>query len=114
MFRLGGSNVTLWDILQSEKPLTVLSGIAGAAAMAATDWRSPWRVVQHIFVGTAASAIATPILYPAISGILGFIAVDASAHGNAAAFIVGAFAIYFLEFALAFWRARTGKVDGDD
>lgn len=75
--------------------------------MAATDWRTPWRVVQHVFVGTAASAIATPVFAPVISKVLGFFTVDPSAHQNASAFIVGAFAIYILEFSLAFWRAKT-------
>lgn len=102
--------MTISDFLASEKPLAILSGVAGAAAMAATDWRNPWRLAQHLFVGTAASAIATPVFFPAISKILGFIAVDQSAHANASAFIVGAFAIYILEFSLAFWRAKTKKI----
>lgn len=107
--------MNLIDLLQSDKPLTILSGLAGAAAMAATDWRSPWRLVQHIFVGTSASAIATPIFFPAISTVLGFIKVDPNLHQNSAAFIVGAFAIYLLEFSLAFWRAKTSKLEnGDD
>lgn len=105
--------MTLFEFLASEKPLVVLSGIAGAAAMAATDWRTPWRLLQHIVVGTTCSAIATPVFAPAISAMLGFVAVDPSAHANASAFIVGAFAIYFLEFSLAFWRAKTKKA-GDE
>jgi hypothetical protein len=84
-----------------------MSGIAGAAALAATDWRSPWRFAQHIFVGTAASAIATPVLFPIISKGLDLISVDAASQQNSAAFITGAFAIYFFELVVAFWRAKT-------
>jgi hypothetical protein len=105
--------MSLSDFLASDKPLALLSGVAGAAAMAATDWRSPLRLVQHLFVGTSASAIATPVFAPAISKILGFLAVDPAAHANASAFIVGAFAIYVLEFSLAFWRAKTRRADAD-
>jgi hypothetical protein len=101
------------NIWGDETAMAVLSGIAGAAAMAATDWRSPWRLAQHLFVGTSASAIATPIFAPAISKVLGFVAVDPAAHENASAFLVGGFAIYFLEFALAVWRRKT-KEGGDN
>lgn len=99
------------DLLQHEKTIAIFAGALGAAAMAATDWRSPWRLLQHVFVGTAASAIATPVFAPAISKILGFAAVDPSAHGNASAFLVGAFAIYLFEFSLAFWRAKTRRAN---
>lgn len=92
--------------LSSERAATVIAGVLGAAAMAATDWRTPWRLVQHLFVGTASSAIATPVFEPAISKTLGIIAVDPAAHENAAAFIVGAFGIYILELSLAIWRAK--------
>ena len=101
--------MNIFEFVQGDKPLAVLAGMAGAAAMAATDWRTPWRVVQHIFVGTSCSAMATPVFAPTISKVLGFVAVDPEAHQNASAFIVGAFAIYFLEFALAFWRAKTKR-----
>lgn len=105
--------MTFWDIISSEKVWTAAAGLAGAAAMAATDWRTPWRFMQHIFVGAAASAIATPVMFPAISALLGFIKVDSGSHGNAAAFITGAFAIYLFEYCLAFWRSRTeGQDDG--
>lgn len=98
--------MSLLEFLQQDKPIAVMAGLAGAAAMAATDWRSPWRLVQHIFVGTAASSIATPIFFPAIAKALGWLSVNPDSQGNAAAFITGAFAIYVLEYALAFWRLR--------
>ena len=101
--------MTIIDFFQQDKPLAVLAGLAGAAAMAATDWRSPWRLVQHIFVGTSASAIATPVFAPAIGKVLGWLSVDPATHANAAAFITGAFAIYLLEYALAFWRLKIAK-----
>lgn len=105
--------MTLWELLQEEKPLAILSGIAGAAAMAATDWRTPWRLLQHIFVGTAASAIATPIFAPSIGAVLGWMQVAPEANSNAAAFITGAFGIYVLEYALAFWRLKIKRPDLD-
>lgn len=101
--------MTIYEFLQQDKPIAVLAGLAGAAAMAATDWRSPWRLVQHIFVGTAASAIATPVFAPAIGKALGWLAVAPASHGNAAAFITGAFAIYILEYSLAFWKLKIAK-----
>lgn len=103
--------MTVWELIQQEKPLAILSGLAGAAAMAATDWRTPWRLVQHIFVGTAASAIATPIFAPSIGAVLGWMQVAPEANSNAAAFITGAFGIYVLEYALAFWRLKIKKPD---
>ena len=99
--------MTLGELLSSERVIPVLAGIAGSAAMAATDWRSPWRLVQHVFVGTSMSAVATPVFAPSISRVLGLIAVDPSAHGNASAFLVGAFGIYFFEFAREFWKAKS-------
>lgn len=98
--------MSIFEFLQQDKPLAIMAGLAGAAAMAATDWRSPWRLVQHIFVGTAASAIATPVFLPAIGKALSWLAVNPESNGNAAAFITGAFAIYVLEYALAFWRLK--------
>ena len=105
--------MTPFEFLQQERPLAIIAGIAGAAAMAATDWRSPWRFAQHLFVGTACSAAATPLFAPAISKLLGMIAVDPASHGYAAAFIVGAFGVYLLEYALAFWRHKIGRGDKD-
>ncbi len=98
--------MTIGELLSSDRIVPALAGIAGAAAMAATDWRSPWRLAQHVFVGTAMSAVATPVFAPAISRVLGLIAVDPSAHANASAFLVGAFGIYFFEFAREFWKAK--------
>lgn len=97
-------NIT--ELLTSERAVIILAGVAGAAAMAATDWRSPWRFAQHIFVGTAAAGFATPIFFPIISTALGLARVDVSAHAGASAFITGVFAIYILEFVLAFWKHK--------
>lgn len=105
--------MSLWEFIQANQPVTLLSGLLGAAAMAATDWRSPWRVLQHIFVGTSTSAMATPVFAPLISKVLGFVAVDPSAHDNASAFVVGAFGIYVLEFGLALWKSKTKQADKD-
>ncbi len=98
--------MTLGELLSQDRIIPALAGMAGAAAMAATDWRSPWRLLQHVFVGTATSAVATPIFAPAISQALGFLAVDVSAQENASAFLVGAFGIYFFEFAREVWKAK--------
>ena len=97
----------------SERGIAFVAGVAGAAAMAATDWRSPWRVVQHLFVGTCAATFATPIFAPAISKALGWIAVDPGRYTDASAFIVGAFAIYVLELGLAIYRHKIAKLRGD-
>lgn len=102
------------DIWLSDKTMALLAGAIGAAALAATDWRSPWRFAQHIFVGTAASAIATPILFPAISKVLGMFSVDAAAQENSAAFITGAFAIYLFEYILAVWKGKAKQDKSDD
>lgn len=103
--------------LTSEKLFAFGAGVAGAAAMAFTDWRTPWRCAQHIFVGVVASIYATPIFAPIIMKALGWISVAPEASGNAAVFLTGAFAIYVLELARAIWRVRTrstteGKADG--
>tara|TARA_R100000655_G_scaffold97713_1_gene140759 strand:- start:1030 stop:1371 length:342 start_codon:yes stop_codon:yes gene_type:complete len=109
--------MTLAEMINSDNALVWAAGLAGAAAMAATDWRSPWRLAQHVFVGTTAAIIATPLLFPMISGLLGFLNVDEGAHQNSAAFMTGAFAIYLFEYILAFWNSKmmqsTPKEDGD-
>lgn len=101
--------MTVWEWLQEPKPLAVLAGLAGAAAMAVTDFRNPLRLLQHLFVGTVTAAVATPWFYPMISGALALAKVEPAAHAYSAAFITGAFGIYVLEFGLAFWRP---SVDG--
>ena len=106
--------MTFWEFLSAEKPLAILAGLAGAAAMAATDWRTKWRLIQHIFVGTASASVATPLMAPAISTVLGFLRVDPAAHGNASAFLVGAFSIYLFEFILAFWHAKIASKKKDN
>ena len=62
--------MTLFEFLQQERPLAIIAGIAGAAAMAATDWRSPWRFAQHLFVGTACSAAAKRVAPSSASSAL--------------------------------------------
>lgn len=106
--------MTVFELLQSDRPWQILAGVAGAAAMAATDWRTPLRLVQHIFVGTLCSAVATPWFAPAISKVLDIFPIQESMHQDAAAFITGAFAIYLLEFILAFWRAKIRGGNGDE
>ena len=101
--------MTIWEWMQQPKPGLILAGVAGAAAMAVTDWHSPLRAMQHLFVGTITAAVATPWLYPLISQALSFARVDPEAHEASAAFITGAFGIYILEFVLAFWRRKAGK-----
>lgn len=101
--------MTLQEFLDSPHPLYVLAGVAGAAAMATTDWRSPRRALQHLLVGTVTSIFATPVFAPGISSLLGWAHVDPAAHPNASAFIVGAVGIYVLEYILAFMRAKTKK-----
>lgn len=103
--------MTFWEWVQQPKPLAVVAGIAGAAAMAVTDWHSPLRALQHLFVGTIAAAVATPWFYPIISTALSWAQVEQSAQPSSAAFITGAFGIYVLEFILAFWRRKTAKED---
>lgn len=53
--------MTWSEMIASDNVLVWAAGLAGAAAMAATDWRSPWRAAQHIFVGTLAAGFATPV-----------------------------------------------------
>lgn len=96
-----------------EKLFAFGAGVAGAAAMAFTDWRTPWRCAQHIFVGVVASVYATPIFSPLIMKSLGALGVDQEASGNAAVFLTGAFAIYVLELARAIWRIRTRSASED-
>lgn len=98
--------MSITDVITSERFAVALAGAAGAAAMAATDWQSPWRFAQHMFVGVAMSAVATPVFAPAISRALGFLAVDSAAHEHASAFLVGAFGIYFFELARELWKAK--------
>lgn len=98
--------MTFLEWLHEPKPLAILAGVAGAAAMAATDWRSPLRFIQHLFVGSVTAAMATPWLYPIISQALSFARVDPAAHGSSAAFITGAVGIYVLEFVVAFWKRK--------
>lgn len=88
---------------------TVAAGIAGAAAMAATDWRSPWRFIQHIFVGTMGASFATPWLLPVFSKLLSLFAIDVVDHERSAAFVTGAFSIYVFETVLAIWRRKYGE-----
>lgn len=102
-------NILEW--LQQPKQVAILAGLAGAAAMAVTDWRSPLRALQHLFVGTVTAAVATPWFYPVISRALSVAQVDPAAHPSSAAFITGAMGIYVLEFALAFWRRKAGPED---
>tara|TARA_R100001086_G_scaffold38844_2_gene17197 strand:- start:202 stop:525 length:324 start_codon:yes stop_codon:yes gene_type:complete len=107
--------MSLWDTLMDNgKTAAVLAGIAGAAAMAATDWRSPLRFAQHLFVGTVTAGVATPWAFPLISTVLSIFKVDQSAHEASAAFITGAFGIYALEYALAVWRRKFRKNDDAD
>lgn len=96
-------------LYESGKTTAIFAGIAGAAAMAATDWRNPIRFAQHLFVGTVTAAVATPWAYPAISTLLSFLQVKDDSHEASAAFITGAFGIYALEYALATWRRKYGK-----
>lgn len=103
--------MTFWEWIQQPRPLAVIAGLAGAAAMAVTDWHSPLRAIQHLFVGTITAAVATPWFYPFISTLLDWARVDPAAQPYSAAFITGAFGIYVLEFVLAFWRRKTGKED---
>jgi hypothetical protein len=91
------STVTWAEILNSERAITFLSGVAGAAALAITDFRGSWRLLQHVCVGTLASATATPVLFPAISKALSLIAVAPEAQEHSAAFLTGGFAIYLFE-----------------
>lgn len=86
--------------------VTFLAGVAGAAAMAVTDWRSPMQLVKHLFVGTLTSAFATPLFFPMLSAILDIFKVSEDYHQNSAAFIVGAAGIYVLEFILVAIRKK--------
>lgn len=99
--------MNIWEWVEGPRAWAVLAGVAGAAAMAVTDWQSPARFLQHMFVGSVTASVATEWTAPAISKILGLASVDPSAHPYSAAFITGAFGIYALEFILAFWRRRS-------
>lgn len=103
--------MTIIEWLSEDKPMTILIGIGGAAALAATDWRGHWRFAQHVFVGAVASASATPAIYPILAKVLNVLPLDQTAQQSASAFIVGAFSIYLFEFAVQFWKAKTGKSD---
>lgn len=98
--------MTWSEMIASDNVLVWAAGLAGAAAMAATDWRSPWRAAQHIFVGTLAAGFATPGLYPALSKIMEMASVPESSQPMSAGFITGAFAIYLFEFFKLFWRFK--------
>jgi hypothetical protein len=106
--------MNLWDFLTSDRFLTALAGLAGAAAMAATDWSTPLRFFRHIFVGTAAAAFASPVFAPAIGKIFSWMAVNDPAQGQVTGFLTGAFGIFVFEYALAFWRAKTSQIDKED
>ena len=93
--------------------IQVLAGVGGAAAMAVTDWRSPLRAIKHLFVGSVCSGLGTPWFAPAITKVLGIFPIPTEAQYGAASFITGAFAIYFLEFILAFWRAKINGGSND-
>ncbi|WP_127524091.1 hypothetical protein [Mesorhizobium sp. Z1-4] len=75
--------------------------------MAAADWSKPWRFVQHVGVGTLCAAFATPVLYPAIAAVLGWLNVDPGHQYSGASFVVGAFGIYVMELARAVFRHKT-------
>jgi hypothetical protein len=98
--------MSILDWLRDDTNFQALAGIAGAAAMAATDWSKPWRFLQHLGVGTLCATFATPTLFPAIGRVLSWINVDPSYQFAGAAFIVGAFGIYILEFGRAVFRFR--------
>ena len=97
----------LWEIIQNDKVWSAIAGIAGAAAIAATDWSKPWRFAQHVGVGTLCATFATPVLYPAIAAMLGWINVDPNYQYAGASFVVGALGIYVLEFVRAVIQHRT-------
>lgn len=108
------------EMIASDNVLVWAAGLAGAAAMAATDWRSPWRLVQHIFVGFTASLVATPLIFPILGKLLTIISVPPDSQEMSAGFMTGAFAIYLFEYILAFWKAKMApgakltKDGGDD
>lgn len=95
-----------------DKQLTVLAGIGGAAAMAATDWRNHWRFLQHVFVGSFVATGATPLFSPIITKFLGLVSIDVPQNSAASAFIVGAFGIYLFEYFLAVWRYQSRQQKG--
>ena len=112
--------MTWSEMIASDNVLVWAAGLAGAAAMAATDWRSPWRAVQHVFVGFTASLVATPALFPILSKMMNIVAVPVDSQQMSAGFMTGAFAIYLFEFFIAFWKSKvsgaksTPKGEDDD
>lgn len=98
--------MTLLEFLQQEKPLAILTGVAGAAAMAMTDWRGWWRFFQHLTVGALASGFGTPALWGLIAG---WLKMPKDSDPGITYFFVGAFGIYALEVARAAiyqWRKK--------
>ena len=104
--------MSIQDWLSGDSAFATFAGLAGAAAMAATDFSKPWRFLQHLGVGFLCATFATPTLFPAIGSVLSFINVDPSYQFAGASFIVGAFGIYILELARVIFRYRISK--GDD
>lgn len=101
--------MNIQDWFEDPKRFAILAGVAGAAAMAATDIRNPLRAVQHLFVGALTATFATPVFYPIISSALSVLRVPDEYHANSAAFITGAGAIYVLEFVRVFWAKKTSE-----
>lgn len=97
------------EMIASDNVLVWAAGLAGAAAMAATDWQTPRRAARHFLVGGLASLFATPLFFPMLSKVMSSFSVPEAQQGMSAGFFTGAFAIYFFEYCLAFWRAKVAK-----
>lgn len=104
-----------YEYFYDGKPLQFLIGLAGAAAMAATDFRSWRRVIQHLAVGVPTAMFAAPIFAPAISKMLGIFTTDVADQKSGAIFITGAFGIYMFEFIKEFFMAKKKRLmEGKD
>lgn len=100
------------DLFEDPRKLSLAAGVAGAAAMAMFDIQKPLRALQQLVIGSLVATFGTDAMYPFISKALGFLQVPLEYQPNTAPFIVGATAMFLLEYIRAF-AARQTK-GGDD
>lgn len=98
--------MTFNDFTTDPNKITLLAGVAGAAAMAMFDIQRPLRAVQQLVIGSIVATFGTDALFPLVSWVLSVAQVPAEYHPDTAPFIVGASAMYVLEFIRAFWTRK--------
>ena len=94
------------NVVGSQTAQDAALGAAGAAAMAATDWSTPYRALRHVFVGCVAAAVGADSVAPFLGDIIGVLPISDGYSRGASIFMVGATGIYAFEYIRAFLRLK--------